>query len=249
MKESNKWNAQKYNKHADFVSKLGTTVVTLLKPQKDERILDLGCGEGTLALEIQEFKSKVIAVDLSAEMVEMAKQKKIEAYVMGATELKFENEFDAVFSNAVLHWVKDAPLAIQGVHKSLKQNGRFVAEFGGYENIKALTDAMQEIFDKHPEYGEFLNPWYFPKEIEYKKLLESNGFKVEFIKTIQRPTPIDDIYNWLTVFANGIISNLSNEQQTNFKNEVREILKTKIYTEKNGWVADYVRLRFKAIKV
>lgn len=249
MKESNDWNAVKYNKHADFVSNLGMPVIDLLNPQKNERILDLGCGEGTLALEIQKFDTKVVALDLSADMVEKTKAKGIEAYVMSATELEFISEFDAVFSNAVLHWVIDSHTAIRKIHAALKDNGRFIAEFGGYENIKYLTDAMQKVFDNNPEYGKFNNPWYFPKDTEYKKLLESNGFKVEYIEIIPRPTQIDDIFNWLTVFANGIVSHLSTEQQENFKNEVRKILKPKIYTKENGWVADYVRLRLKAIKV
>ena len=249
MKETNKWNADKYNKHADFVSNLATPVVDLLNPIENEKILDLGCGDGTLAVEIKKFNTKVIAVDLSQSMVEKTKEKNIEAYVMSATELNFHNEFDAVFSNAVLHWVKDSKIAINKINTSLKNNGRFIAEFGGYRNIKFLTDAMQKVFDNHQEYGTFNNPWYFPSDKDYKKLLEDNGFKVEYIELIPRPTSIDDISNWLDIFANGIVSHLTNEQQLNFKQEVREILKPKIYTEKNGWVADYVRLRFKAIKV
>jgi len=249
MKETNNWNADKYNKHADFVSNLATPVVDLLNPIENEKILDLGCGDGTLAVEIEKFNTKVIAVDLSQSMVEKTKEKNIEAYVMSATELNFNNEFDAVFSNAVLHWVKDSQIAINKINTSLKNNGRFIAEFGGYGNIKFLTDAMQKVFNNHQEYGTFNNPWYFPSDKNYKKLLENNGFKVEYIELIPRPTSIDDISNWLDIFANGIVSHLTNEQQLNFKQEVREILKPKIYTEKNGWVADYVRLRFKAIKV
>jgi SAM-dependent methyltransferase len=150
-------------------------------------------------------------------MVEKTKEKNIEAYVMSAIELNFNNEFDAVFSNAVLHWVKDSKIAINKINTSLKSNGRFIAEFGGYENIKFLTDAIQKVFDKHKEYGEFNNPWYFPKDTDYKKLLEDNGFKVEYIELIPRPTSIDDISNWLDIFANGIVSNLTSEQQLNSK--------------------------------
>ncbi|MCP4969433.1 MAG: methyltransferase domain-containing protein [Arcobacter sp.] len=249
MKESNDWNATKYNKHADFVSNLAMPVIELLNPKKDEKILDLGCGEGTLAVEIKKFNTNVIALDLSEDMVEKAKAKGLEAYVMSATELEFEKDFDAVFSNAVLHWVKDSKTAINKIYAALKDKGRFIAEFGGYGNIKYLTDAMEEVFNNNPQYGKFNNPWYFPKDIEYKELLESNGFKVEYIEIIPRPTQIDDILNWLTVFANGIVSHLSNEEQENFKKEVREILKPKIYTKKDGWTADYVRLRLKAIKI
>ncbi|SFV68484.1 2-isopropylmalate synthase [hydrothermal vent metagenome] len=249
MKESNEWNAQKYNKHAEFVSNLAMPLIDILQPKAQEKILDLGCGEGTLAEVIQEYKCEVIGVDLSADMVEKAKAKNIEAYVMSATELAYENEFDAVFSNAVLHWVQDANLAIQEVKKVLKKEGRFVAEFGGYENLKYLINAIEVVFEKHPEYGGFNNPWYFPRTDEYKKLLEENGFEVELIEIVNRPTPIDDIYNWLSVFANGIIENIPTDKHENFKNEVRELLKSKIYTQEDGWIVDYVRLKFKAIKV
>ena len=129
MKETNDWNAKKYNKHADFVSILATPVVELLNPKKDERILDLGCGDGTLAVDIEKLGSKVIAVDLSENMVKKTKEKGLEAYVMSATELSFENEFDAVFSNAVLHWVKEPEVALEKIYKSLKSEGRFIAEF------------------------------------------------------------------------------------------------------------------------
>ncbi len=248
MNNTNKWNADKYNKHADFVSNLAFPVIELLNPQANERILDLGCGDGTLAVEIEKFDSKVIAVDLSESMVIKTKEKGIHASVMSATELTFEDEFDAVFSNAVLHWVKDSDKSIKKIANSLKARGRLIAEFGGYGNIKFLIDAMQEIFNKHKEFGTFNNPWTFPKDTEYKQLLQNNGFNVEYIELIPRPTKIDDISNWLDIFANGIISHLTQEQQNLFKKEVREILKPKIYSEKDGWVADYVRLRLKAYK-
>ena len=248
MSNTNKWNADKYNKHANFVSNLASPVIDLLEPKKDEHILDLGCGDGTLAVEIEKFGANVVAVDLSESMVKRTKEKGIKAFVMSATELTFKNDFDAVFSNAVLHWVKDANEAIKKISKSLKSNGRFIAEFGGYGNIKYLTEAMQEVFDNHKEFGKFNNPWYFPKDTEYKQLLENNGFNVEYIELIPRPTKIDDISNWLDIFANGIVSHLTDEQQKQFKQEVRAILKPKIYSEEDGWVADYVRLRLKATK-
>lgn len=247
-KETNNWNAKKYNKHASFVSALALPVVELLNPKENEKILDLGCGDGTLASEIEKYGANVIAVDLSENMVLKSKEKGLESYVMSATELPYENAFDAVFSNAVLHWVKDATLAIKKIHTSLKEEGRFVAEFGGYGNIQSLTDAMQEVFEKSDDFGVFSNPWYFPNVEEYKRLLEENGFDVKYIELIPRPTPIDDISNWLDIFANGIVSHLTQEQKSIFKNKMRKILVTKIYTQDEGWVADYVRIRIHATK-
>ena len=249
IEETNDWNANKYNKHADFVSALGMPVVDLLNPQEGEKILDLGCGDGTLALELEKFGAEVIAVDLSKDMVERSREKGLNAHVMSATELMYDEAFDAVFSNAVLHWVQESSLAVEKIYKSLKHGGRFVAEFGGNGNIHHIRVAMKEVFSKHKEYGVFNDPWFFPTSKEYQDILESCGFKVEYIELIPRPTPIDDIANWLDIFANGIASGLTDEQKVEFKREVREILKSKIYTVEDGWVADYVRLRLKAVKI
>lgn len=246
---TNQWNADQYNKHADFVSNLALPVVDLLEPRAGERILDLGCGDGTLAVEIEKVGAKVVGVDLSGNMVAKTKEKGIEAYVMSATELPYEDAFDAVFSNAVLHWVKEPDAAIDRIHRGLKAGGRFIAEFGGYGNIKYLTDAMQTVFDGDSAYGTFNNPWYFPDVAEYKAKLEARGFKVDYIELIPRPTTVDDIANWLDIFANGIITHLGKTEQRRFKQQVRTILEPKIYSEQEGWVADYVRLRLKAEKI
>jgi len=248
MKKINDWNANKYNKHANFVSTLGMPLIKILEPKAHEKILDLGCGEGSLTLEIKKFGADITAIDLSKDMVEKSRAKGLKAELMSATSLSYVNKFDAVFSNAVLHWVKESELALKNIHRSLKQNGRFIAEFGGYGNIYEIRSAIKEVFLKHKEYGVFNDLWFFPKVKEYKKMLEDNGFKVKYIELIPRPTPIDDIKNWLDVFANGIISHLTQKQQIHFKQEVTEILKSKIYNEKDGWVADYVRLRLEAYK-
>ncbi len=248
-KETNEWNANKYNKHADFVSALGLPVADLLAPKKNEIILDLGCGDGTLAVEIERSGANVIAVDLSTDMVQKSKLKGMETYVMSATQLEFEDKFDAVFSNAVLHWVKDSEEAVKNIYKVLKVGSRLVAEFGGYGNVHHIVEAMREVFSKHSEYGTFANPWFFPTVETYTNILESQGFEVEYIELIPRPTPIDDIAHWLVIFTNGITEHLSESQKSRFRHEVREILKEKIYSKEEGWVADYVRLRVKAIKM
>ncbi len=246
--ETNHWNPENYNKHTSFVSALAMPVVDLLDPKEGECILDVGCGDGTLAVEMECSGAKVVGVDMSAEMIDWAKAKGIEAYVGSVTDLDYEDEFDAVFSNAMLHWVKDANGAVQNIAKSLKIGGRFICEFGGKGNAYYLVSAMQEVFTNHPEFGDFDNPWYFPSVEEYTKVLESEGFSVEYIEIIPRPTPMDDISNWLDIFANGVTSHLSTEQYEVFKKEVIKILKTTIYSEKEGWMLDYKRLRVKAIK-
>ena len=248
IKETNQWNPNTYNKHTAFVSQLALPVVDLLDPKVGEKILDVGCGEGTLAMEIERRGAKVVGVDMSAEMIEQCQAKGIEAHVGSATNLPYEEAFDAVFSNAMLHWVKDAGTAVQNIAKSLKSGGRFVCEFGGEGNAFHLVNAMQEVFAKHPEFGEFNNPWYFPSVEEYTKLLKSEGFEVKYAKLIPRPTPMDDIMHWLDIFANGVTEHLNAEQFETFKVECRDILKYKIYSDEGSWMLDYVRLRIDAVK-
>jgi len=247
-KETNQWNPKEYNKHTAFVSQLALPVVELLNPQKGERILDAGCGDGTLAVEIEKYGAKVVGVDMSSEMIEACKAKGIEAYVGSIIALPYVNEFDAVFSNAMLHWVHDAEGAIDNIAKTLKKGGRFVAEYGGEGNANYIVSAMKEVFSKHPEFGVFQNPWYFPSDEEYKSLLESSGFEVKYIALIPRPTPMDDIVYWLDIFANGITEHLNKEQFEVFKSECRDILVNTIYSEDEGWILDYVRLRVEAVK-
>jgi len=249
MNESNHWNAASYNTHVSFVSNLALPVVELLDARKNEKILDLGCGDGTLAIEIKKSNAKVIGVDLSQSMVDKSNEKGIEAYVKDVANLGYKDEFDAVFSNAMLHWVKDGKNAVKNIHLALKKEGRFIAEFGGYGNVNHILNVISEVFNNNKEYGKFNNPWYFPTKEEYKKLLENSGFRVEYIELIQRPTPIEDVSHWFDIFANGILFHLNTKQQMDFKEEAREILKSKIFTQKDGWVVDYVRLRFKAVKV
>lgn len=247
---ANIWNADDYSQKASFVSNLAFSLVDILDVKKDEKILDLGCGEGTLAIKMQNQGANVVGIDLSEEMVLKAKEKGIETYIMSVIDLKFEDEsFDKVFSNAVLHWVKDLDKSAKEIARVLKKDGKFVAEFGGYGNIKFLCEAISEVFSIHDDFGEFNNPWNFVSVEEYKDILINNGFKIKSIELIPRPTKINDIKEWLDIFANGITKNLTQEQKIIFKNEVEKILRKKIYDQENDWIADYVRLRVEAYKL
>ena len=247
-KETNSWDASKYTKHAHFVSELALPVVALLDPREGERILDLGCGEGALGLEIVRRGAEVYGVDLSPEMVAQARANGLEAEVMSVTQMPYEEEFDAVFSNAMLHWVREPELAVTHIARALKPGGRFVAEFGGQGNVQHIVAAMRTVFGRHPEYGMFDDFWFFPTPEQYTQILEQHGFEVSYIELIPRPTHIDDISHWLVVFTNGVTEHLNQSQTEQFRAEVREILTSSLYTQRDGWVADYVRLRVKAIK-
>ncbi|WP_456400143.1 class I SAM-dependent methyltransferase [Persephonella sp.] len=248
QKNQNIWNAEKYEKHADFVPRLAFPLIDLLGDIKGKKILDVGCGDGTLTLELVNRGADVIGIDSSPEMVKASKSKGIKAILGTATDLPFYEEFDAVFSNAVLHWVPEAEKALENIAKSLKDGGIFVAEFGGKGNIQSIIQAMEQVFEENPEFGKFKNIWYFPDANEYKSLLEKAGFKVEYIELIPRPTPIDHIQNWLEIFTNVYTSHLAKSQINLFRSRVRELLKSRLYTPEKGWVADYVRLRLKAVK-
>ena len=249
------WDASEYRQHAAFVALLARDLIDLLNPQPGEAILDIGCGDGRLSAEIQQLACTVTGVDSSPSMVAASKHRGIQAYLLDAHHLHAQrtikqSSFDAVFSNAALHWLNEPEKVIQGVHAALKPQGRFVAEFGGHGNIAALLKAMKEVFDENSSFGEFRHPWYFPKPDQYQTLLKKHGFKVKSIELIPRPTPLNSgLEKWLAIFANSITGHLTAEQNKVFLAAVTDKLKAVLYTRENGWVADYVRLRFEAIKL
>ncbi|WP_330926100.1 class I SAM-dependent methyltransferase [Candidatus Sororendozoicomonas aggregata] len=243
------WNASQYRENASFVAGYGSPVVKLLNPQHNERILDLGCGDGALTKEIKKAGAVVHGVDSSPDMIEAAKTRGLSASVVNGEKLNFSNEFDAVFSNAALHWMTKSDTVIQGVFNALKPGGRFVGEFGGKGNIETLVKAMKAVFEARADFGEFQNPWYFPNDKEYKAKLQQSGFQVQYIELIPRPTPLKTgVREWLTLFSNGITSKLNDRQREAFLNDVEHAVKSALFS--NGtWLADYVRLRFAAQKV
>jgi len=243
------WQAKQYQQNAAFVAELGVSLLDWLNAQPHESILDLGCGEGALAEKIAATGAQVTGVDASSSMVKAAVDKGLNAQIMDGQALTFNQDFDAVFSNAALHWMPDAMAVLQGVSRSLKPNGRFVAELGGAGNIEAIRNAMQQVFTENPEFGSFINPWFFPTETEYQALLEQAGFTVVKLELYQRPTPLESgIQAWLKVFAEYLTHHLNTQQTEYFLNQVERKLRPMLFSQEHGWVADYVRLRLIAIK-
>lgn len=245
--KTQRWDPTQYGKNARFVSDLGVPVVELLSPQPKERILDLGCGDGALTVKLGEVGCTLVGVDSSAAMVKATKALGLETYVMDGESLRFTNEFDAVFSNAALHWMKNPQRVIAGVWQALKPGGRFVSEFGGYGNVATIIAAIESAL--HTRGIVVANPWFFPGIEEYKGLLEAGGFEIKFISLIPRPTLLPgDVGGWLETFAQPYTSALPADERQSFTSEIVETLRNVLCDADGKWNADYVRLRFFAKK-
>lgn len=243
------WNPDLYAENARFVSDLGMAVVEWMAPKPGERILDLGCGDGTLTAKIASFGCQVVGIDSSREFVEAAKSKGVDARLMDAYDMRFDSEFDGVFSNATLHWIKRPDQVIDGVWRALKPEGRFVGEFGGHGNIATIEDALHAALARRGIDANAMNPWYYPTAEEYQGRLEKRGFQVGAISLFPRPTPLPtDIRGWLRTFALSFLSALPDSERDAFTNEVVEKLQPYLCDASGKWTADYVRLRFLAVK-
>jgi trans-aconitate methyltransferase len=241
------WSAERYAATAHFVPAFGAPVVELLDPQPGERILDLGCGDGVLTEKIAALGARVVAVDAAPDMVAAAKARGLDARVVPGQSLAFDREFDAVFSNAALHWMRPQEAVLDGVRRALKPGGRFVAEMGGHNNTAAMLTAMRAVLARRGIEALSLSPWYFPSAAAYQKELEAAGFEVEEIAIIPRPTPLDaGLDAWLDAFAEDFLNPLPPDDRRSTRQEICDLLQPILMDESGLWVADYVRLRFRA---
>jgi trans-aconitate methyltransferase len=241
------WDPQAYAQNGTFVHSLAAGVLEWLNPQPGERILDLGCGDGQLTTRILASGATVIGADADVRMVAAARARGIDAHQAAAELLPFaDGAFDAVFSNAALHWVRDQDAMMDQVHRMLKPGGRFVAEMGGHGNIAAIHVALKAVLDRHG-FGDRENGVnYYPTAESYSRRLERNGFQVQRIALIPRPTPLAEggMHGWLRTFRNGVIGGLPEDLQSTVVDEISTLLATALRDEDGNWVADYVRLRF-----
>jgi trans-aconitate methyltransferase len=243
------WDPERYARNARFVSDLGAPVLALLAASPGERILDLGCGDGVLTAKLAQAGCDVIGVDASPAQIAAARKIGLNAHVMNGEQLNFDCEFDAVFSNAAVHWMRDQEKVIVGVWRALKSGGRFVAEFGGHGCVAKVKQALVDALNRRGIDGEAANPWYFPTVEEYSERLTNGGFKVNYIALIPRPTPLPgDVTSWLETFAESFTSSLPPEARPAYIAEVQEALRPALCDANGVWIADYVRLRFSATK-
>ena len=244
------WDAESYAKEARFVSELGMPVVRLLAPKIRERILDVGCGDGYIAQQMVLMGCEVVGVDSSRELVGAAKARGVDARLMNAEAMTFDNEFDAVFSNAVLHWIPHQDRVIDGAWRALKQGGRFVVECGGKGNVKTIRDGIEYAFARRGlEWYALPKPWHFPDVKEAKMLLEDRGFAVKTIELFERPTPLPgDVGDWVSTFAHDFLASFDVNDRADFLQDVIKFCRPTLMAPDGTWVADYVRLRFEAVK-
>lgn len=248
MASEDVWSAERYAANARFVSDLGAPVVELLAPRAGERILDLGCGDGVLSAAIAARGAEVTGIDASSDMVAAARARGIDASVADATSLGFEGAFDAVFSNAALHWMTRAGEVALAVHRALRPGGRFVGEFGGFGNVAAIRTALISVLaGRHGIVTDLSEVWYFPTAGDYRELLEETGFVVDDIMLIPRPTPVETgMEGWLTTLAAAVLSPVPPAARDALIAEAVALLAPALCDRSGRWHVDYVRLRFRA---
>lgn len=250
----NQWNAELYESKHSFVSNLAIDLLKLLSPQSGEKILDLGCGTGHLTYKITTKGAKVVGIDNAPTMIEQANlcYPDIKFLVGDGVNIDLKETFDAVFSNAALHWIKEPKKVIFSIWRVLKPGGRFVTEFGGKGNIKTIIQGINEALDAAGySSNKQLNPWYFPSIGEYATLLESEDFLLTFATLLERPTKLEDgengLRHWLKMFATCFFEGIPEKKQNIIINDIENRLRPHLY-KKGRWTADYKRIRIMAFK-
>lgn len=242
------WDPELYAATARYVADHGSPVVEWLGPQSGERVLDLGCGDGALTQALVAAGCEVVAVDHSPAMVEASKALGLDAHQADARSLHFRDEFDAVFTNAALHWVPEAEAVVAGVARALRPGGRYVGEFGGQGNVAQVCAALRSAFSsRHLGLDETCG-WYFPSAAEYSAVLETHGFQVQRAELIPRPTPTPgDAVQWLANFGDHILAGAPEAERQAILQEVNAALERSLRGDDGIWRIDYVRIRFAAV--
>ena len=252
------WNTEAYAANGRFVATLASDVVALLNPKPGEEILDLGCGDGVLTEQLAATGAILTGVDASPTMLAAARERNphstpgLTFEQHNATALPYQQQFDAVFSNAALHWItgttgQQAMLA--GVHRALRPGGRFVAEMGGHGNIAAIRTALQATLAPFQIDAEVAATSFYPASSVYRRLLEEAGFTIQSIDLIPRPTPLPNgMGSWLNTFRNGVLDRLNPTDRVTAIANTIALLEPALRDADGNWTADYVRLRFHATK-
>ncbi len=240
------WDADRYARDARFVSDLGAPLVDLLAPEPGERILDLGCGDGALTERIVASGATVVGLDASESFVAAATARGLDVRLGDGQQLAFENEFDAVFSNAALHWMPDAHAVVRGVARALRPGGRFVGEMGAHGNVAAISTALIAALEAEDVPGTGM-PLFFPTAYDYRAILEGVGFTVQVIEAYARPTRLPaGMRAWLETFGDPYFATGDTGIRAAVYARAERYLAPSLRLHDGTWIADYVRLRFRA---
>ena len=236
---TSKWDAADYARVGSFVAELGGAALDLLDPRPGERILDVGCGEGTLTKRVLERGATVLGIDNSPQMIAAARANGVDALLLAAEDMQFFAEFDAAFSNAALHWVLEKEQAARAIFRALKPGSRFAGEMGGEGNLEKLREALDEelIIRGYVPPVEASN-WYASPD-EFARVYEAADFDEIDARLIERPTPIEHgVAEWVTTFRRGWLDRA--QVPENERAEIAAAIADRVGSN----VADYVRLRF-----
>lgn len=245
-REGNTWDSAIYGENTRFVTSYGDAVLDLLAPVSGERILDLGCGDGIHLKQLSDAGVTAIGVDTSESFVATAQDAGHDARLMSGEAMTFEREFDAVFSNAAIHWMKDKAAVCQSTARALKPGGRFIGEFGGHGNVAAIVTALHAVSDAMGGDPVLAQPGTYPTVVEFRAHLEEAGFSVSHIETFYRPTPLPTgIRGWLKTMRAPYFAQFGEREAEAF-DKVESALSHTLRDRSGGWMADYVRLRFAA---
>ncbi len=249
-----RWDAEAYDRGQGHVSRLALELIGMLRPRDGERILDLGCGTGVLAGEIAASGASVVGIDNASSMIVQARRNHpdIDFVVADAVELTFLDEFDAVFSNAAIHWMERPDRVMASVWRALRPGGRFVTEFGGEDNCRGVVEGVLAARATHGyDSGPDVNRWYNPSADEFERLLRSVGFRVEFADYFERPTKLEGgaeaLAEWLRIFGEGLLRGIRESDRAAVVAGAEDRLRPQFYRD-GAWVIDHRRLRVKASK-